>query len=191
MTIEKLSTQTVKIKLNEYELDFFGLSFELLKNNDRSTRKLISYILDEIKSSLNISLFDKKLYIEAFSVKPKCCVLYISFIDDNSFIKIRNINRLSEGIMIISECFYPLIIYSCKLSENSEYPKSSLYYWQNRYLLIINDIFSTDHELPERTAVNFGLEYYTSDILKASAEEYGKRIFSENAVGILSGKISF
>jgi len=191
MIIEKLSSLTVKITLNDYELDFFGLNYELLKNNDSSTKKLITYILDEIKNNININLFNEHLYIEAFSGKHKHCILYISVIYINDIIKMDNIRYCSDKIIIVSECIRSLIKYSCILSENHIFPESNLFLLQNRYLLIIYDIISSDPELPERTAANCGLEYYTDEILKASAEEYGNCIISGDAVGILSGKILF
>lgn len=191
MTIEKLSSLTLKITLNDYELNYFGLNFELLQNNDSCTKKLITYILDEIKNSLDISLFNEHLYIEAFSASQKKCILYISVINENCFIKKQSDKNYPEGIMVISECFRPLIFYSCILSEYSICTQSSLFLLQNRYILILYDLKTADYELPERTAENCGLKYYTDDILKASAEEYGNCIISGDAVGILSGKISF
>jgi len=191
MIIEKLSSLTVKITLNNYELDFFGLSFELLKNNDSSTKKLITYILDEIKKSLNINLFDEHLYIEAFSGKHKHCILYISIIYDNDIIKNNNLGFCNGEIMVVSDSLRSLISYSCILSENEIFPESDLFLLQNRYLLIIYGIISSDPELPERTAANCGLEYYTDEILNASVKEYGNCIISGDAAGILSGKISF
>lgn len=81
MTIEKISSSTVKIVLSGAELSGYNMDFGMLDSDNPETKSLLISLLTAIENKVDIDLSSDRLFIEAFAANDGGCLLYISVID--------------------------------------------------------------------------------------------------------------
>lgn len=196
MTIEKLSSLTVKVSVTDNELRHFELSFEQLENHDRNTRELIAYALHEIRNNLGLNLYNEHLYIEAFSCSTSGCILYISVIDESIYEQPSIRNFFPEELMFETGCEKTIIRFSAELENyfTGTHSNSKLFYNNNIFRLIYSINDDLDYDIAESildTAENYNIRYITDKTAIAYTEEYYVCIIENDAVEKLAGKILF
>ncbi len=196
MTIEKLSSLTVKVSVTDNELSHFELSFEQLENHDKNTRDLIAYALHEIRNHLGLNLYNEHLYIEAFSCSTCGCILYISVIDSSIYEEPPSGSLFPEELMFETGSEKTIIRFSGDLDKyfTDTHNSSKLFYNNNIFRLIYSINKDFDYDIAESiidTAENYNIRYYTDRIAIAYTEEYYCCIIESDAVPKLAGKQLF
>lgn len=196
MTIEKLSSLTVKVSVTDNELRHFELSFEQLENHDRNTRELIAYALHEIRNHLGLNLYNEHLYIEAFSCSSSGCILYISVIDESIYEQPMVNNLFQNELMFETGCEKTIIRFSADLDNYfiGTHNNSKLFYNNNIFRLIYKINSDFDYDIAESiidAAENYNIRYITDRTAIAYTEEYFFCIIESDAVPKLAGKLSF
>lgn len=190
MTIEKLSSLTVKVSLSSAELEAYSLDFDLINEYSKNTENLLKYILKEIYIHLGLNLFSENLYIEAFSCSDQKCVLYISVSGDPDEKIICDNEAEKEKTILETGNSTDMISFSKDIAEyyNDYFSNSSLYHSNNIFRLLIE----TEPEKSESIAdcaASHRLRSMYGNIAEAQTKEYFSCVISEYAVEKLSGSI--
>lgn len=76
MCIERISNSTVKISLDEQDLERLDISYETIDSSSIKTKDALLDILGHVRESLNIKTFGSKIFVEIF---PMDCGLTVYF----------------------------------------------------------------------------------------------------------------
>lgn len=78
MRFVTLGEDTVRIILDENDMERFGVSYENMDYGNTHTKKIIWELLDKAKSSTGFDTDGKKLHIQVYPSGDKGCEMYIS-----------------------------------------------------------------------------------------------------------------
>lgn len=180
MKFEFVDLQTVKVILSPTDMDNFSITYEQIDYDDPATRRVIVYLLKQIRQETSIDLTRGKLFIEAFPFEEGGCVLYINQISKETTAKSHGFHtplifRLSSLDSVIQAC--QSLYFRCLHLVF----KSSLYEVQGNYFLFIYSYVKMEKKI--LTVLG---EYgnYTGEgpLLAAKVAEYGHPIVLNQAV---------
>lgn len=174
MNIDKLNNYALKIYLDKYDFEKYGMSFTDI--NIRTIRNILLEISDDISEILNIDLDTEKLYVEVFSQKNGC-LIFVSYIPEKKKCKIikRNIICQFDNYESLKN-FCSMI----KLLYYSSIKSSILYCGRNciRLFLKLNSEFDAIYKI----LPNYGEMINDDEISRGVMEEYFNAVISENAI---------
>lgn len=181
MTIDKLNNYALKIYLDKYDFEKYGMSYTDV--DIRSIRNILLEISDEISEKLNIDLDTQKLYVEVFSQKNGC-LIFISYVPEKKKYK-----TLIKNIICQFDDFSNLFDF-CNMI-NLLYPnsikKSILYSGDNHIRLFLK--LKSEFDNICGLASGYGSVIIGNEINLGATNEYFNVIVSENAIEqILSSK---
>lgn len=190
MTIEKLSSLTVKVSLSKNELEKYSLCFDLLENNNKNTRELIAYLVYEIRQKTGVNLYNEHLYIEAFANANYGCILYISAVDTS--INEDEEDNFPDIILLEADNEKNIIKFSKNYMKYffDKYNKSMLYIKDGIYRIILH-INAQKFENIIDSALSNNLKYTAEAKSIAYTCEYFNCIFDSKAIEKLSGQELF
>ncbi len=188
MIIEIISSNTIKIILNENDMSLYDISFDKLDRSNPETKRLLIDLIDNIKDEKNIDLSSERLFVEAFPKDDGGCLLYLSILNSN--VKVTP-EKSSLYITLICKIDSPevLLEVTSKIYEmfNHILHNSELYYSDGTYQLILQIFKKADKKL--RTILGEFCQISGNSEIEASAiREHYTCIFPINAIEEISRK---
>ncbi len=174
MTIDKLNDYALKIYLDKYDFDKFGMSINDI--NVRSVRTILLEISDDISQWLNIDLDREKLYVEVFSQKSGC-MIFVSYTPEKKKSKNMKKNILCQFDnynLLENLCNVLKLLYSDSI-------KDSILYC-NEYVIRLYLKIKSNYESIFNFASDYGEVISGDEINLGATEEYFQKIISENAI---------
>lgn len=183
MTIEVISTNTVKITLTELDMLDYDINYERLDRKNPETKRLLIELLEAVREEKNIDLCSEKLYVEAFPQNDGGCLLYISILNDRLKPKIE---LYSELVCEIEDLTH-LIAVSARIYKGCSHlvRSSELYFNGKKYRLIINTFPKADTKISSLLN-EYGNQTGKGELLSASTREHFKPILEKEAIEKLS-----
>ena len=183
MTIEVISTNTVKITLTEVDMLDYDINYERLDRKNPETKRLLIELLEAVREEKNIDLCSEKLYVEAFPQNDGGCLLYISILNDRLKPKIE---LYSELVCEIDDLDSVIALCSRVYQSYSHLIRSSeLYFNGKKYRLIINTFPKVDNKI-NNLLNEYGNETGKGELLSASTREHFEPILEKEAIERLS-----
>ncbi len=188
MVIEIISSNTIKIILNENDMSLYDISFDKLDRSNPETKRLLIDLIDNIKDEKNIDLSSERLFVEAFPKDDGGCLLYLSILNSN--VKVTP-EKSSLYITLICKIDSPevLLEVTSKIYEmfNHILHNSELYYSDGTYQLILQIFKKADKKL--RTILGEFCQISGNSEIEASViREHYTCIFPINAIEEISRK---
>lgn len=84
LRIDILANNTVKITLGPLDMMEYDVSYEKLSRKSPDTRRMLSSLIDAVRSEKKLDLSEGRLFIEAFPRGDGGCMLYISSLEQLS-----------------------------------------------------------------------------------------------------------
>lgn len=189
MTIEIISSSTIKIILDEEDMLQYDISFEKLDRSNPKTKRMLVELIKSIKDETNIDLSSERLFVEAFPKEDGGCLLYLSMLSsstksnsEKNSLYCSVICRLSNSDELIEVSAQIFNMFS-HILHNSE-----LFYCDNEYYLVLHTFKKADKKL-----INFLNEYCeitgSGEIECSFIREYSRCIFSVNAIEEILKKV--
>ncbi len=188
MKIELLENKTVKVVLSNIDMMNFNLTYEEMDYKNPDTKRVIMQLIDQIKKEVSIDLTNGKLFIEAFPYIDGGCILYVNMIDTEYK---KNVTKNSKS------SFSTPIIYSfqdinalgnlCKrmISRyNHIILKNALYFYENKYFLLIYTYFKMDEQLATLLK-EYGQYYGKGSVVCSLIKEHAQELIATNAIETL------
>jgi len=183
LTIEIISTNTVKITLSEGDMLDYDINYERLDRKNPETKRLLIELLEAVRDEKNIDLCSEKLYVEAFPQNNGGCLLYISILNDRLKPKVE---LYSELICEISDLNNLLPLCSRIFKGFSHIIRTSELYFDGKiYRLIINTLPKTDKKICNLLN-EYGNLIGKGEIIGASTREHFDTIIEKDAIEKLS-----
>lgn len=181
MTIDKLNDYALKIYLDKYDFDKFGISINGI--NVRSIRAILLEISEDISQWLNIDLDQEKLYVEVFSQKGGC-MIFVSYTPE----KKKSKNMKKSIICQIDN--YNMLENLCNVLMNlySESIKESILYC-NKFVIRLYLKLKSNYDSIFKFASDYGEVISGDDINLGATEEYFQKIIPENAIDIILSRV--
>lgn len=148
MVIDVISSNTIKIVLDENDMLLYNVSFDKLDRSSPETKKLLIDLIKNIKDEKSIDLSAEKLFVEAFPKDDGGCLLYLSMLNNNIKANTEKINLYNSIICTIDSPEMLLTISSklyCHFSHLLH--NSELYYRDGNYLMILHTFKKSDKKL--------------------------------------------
>ena len=82
MTIEIISSNTIKVVLDQFDMSAYDISFEELDRSSPETKKLLIDLIENINEGKNVNLTDERIFVEAFPKDDGGCLLYLSMLSN-------------------------------------------------------------------------------------------------------------
>lgn len=188
MLIEIISSNTIKVVLDEFDMSAYDISFDQLDRSSPETKKLLIDLIENINEEKNVNLTDERIFVEAFPKDDGGCLLYLSMLGNNIKIAPEKNSLYSSVVckitnpetlrMLASELY---TLYS-HITHNSE-----LYYSDGNYHLILHTFKRADKNMR-----NFLNEYCeivgTNETDCSYIREYSQCIFPINAIEDINKK---
>lgn len=190
MTIEIISSNTIKITLDEIDMSSYDVSFEKLDRSSPETKRLLIDLIESIREEKNIDLSTERLFVEAFPKDDGGCLLYLSMLNANIKTTPEK-SSLYNTLICKIESPDNLIEISIQLFNlfNHILHNSELYYNEGVYQLILHTFKRSDKKLK-----SFLSEYCEisglGEIDSSSIREYYTCIFPINAIEEITKKFN-
>lgn len=190
MLIEIISSNTIKVILDEYDMAIYDISFEQLDRSSPETKRLLIDLIESINEEKNIDLSEERIFVEAFPKDDGGCLLYLSMLNSNVKVTPEKTSLYTSIICTIDD--YSILKNLCSnlynlyshITHNSE-----LYYRDGHYYIILHTFKRADNKmrtfLNEYCAITGNGETDCSYI-----REYCQCIFSLNAIEEVTKKTS-
>lgn len=186
MKFEKITDIKIKIILSLQDMESNNVSAENIFSNSISSQKLLQDILNRAQKEIGFETGDSKLLVEAIMSSEQECTFTITKLDEQK-ITLENIN----SSFIFKFDTFDDFVSLCTFFNNFDFlllkdisKNFSLIYYNNTYFLkLINakNNFITINYL--KTFFNeFGKDVSLSSNIDGLLNEYGKIIFSKNAI---------
>ena len=188
MTIEIISSNTIKVVLDQFDMSAYDISFEELDRSSPETKKLLIDLIENINEGKNVNLTDERIFVEAFPKDDGGCLLYLSMLSntikkatENTGLYSSVICKIATPEILSALCLKLFTLYS-HITHNSE-----LYYSNGDYHLILHTYKRADKKMR-----NFLNEYCeivgTNEIDCSYIREYSQCIFPINAIEEINKK---
>ena len=188
MVIEIISSNTIKIILNENDMSLYDISFDKLDRSNPETKRLLIDLIDNIKDEKNIDLSSERLFVEAFPKDDGGCLLYLSILNSN--VKVTP-EKSSLYNTLICKIDSPEVLLSVtsKIYEmfNHILHNSELYYSDGTYQLILQ-IFKKAYKKLKTILGEFCQISGNGEIEASAIREHYTCIFPINAIEEISRK---
>ena len=151
LKIELIDQKTVKITLNEADLDEMALSFHADGNASLKTKQAVWDLIAKIKEETALDLTGGKLFVEAFPDANGGCVLYVNVIEQRSSAPkaARDPAGLNTPILFRFPSLADLTEACARLFRQYSHlvRKSSLYLLGQDYYFVLYSYLRTDEKL--------------------------------------------
>ncbi len=188
LKIELVDQKTVKITLDENDLNEMALSFHDEASATFETKRAVLNLISKIKDETELDLTGGKLFIEAFPDANGGCVLYVNVIDrsrgslhaQKASVGFNSplIFRFKELKSLLAACKRLFHQYSHLIR------KSSLYLLDEEYFLILYSYLRTDEKLIKLLS-EYGKYFGKGEIKLSFMNEHARCIVEDAAVETL------
>lgn len=197
MRIEKLDENKLRILITNQELKEKNIDFHTFMSNPIESQSVFGEILKKAENELGFTTKNYQIHIEAILINYSDFIITITrelpttadIATKKIYIKRKKIKKESTQAIYIFNCFDDFCSFSEYIISNNinitKLAKSlTLYYYNNQYYFIINDINlnfqGTGFFLASIS--EFGLFNSSSKMIKSKIIESGKLIFKNNAL---------
>lgn len=189
LKIELIDQRTVKITLNEDDLDEMALSFHDMEESGVCTRQTVLGLISKIKDETSLDLTGSKLFIEAFPDANGGCVLYVNLID-RARGKIQNSKPetpFNTPLVFRFDGLTPLLDSCERLFAQYSHlvRKSSLFLLDQSYYLAICSYLKADEKLTHLLS-EYGRFFGKGEIKLSFLKEHAACIVEDTAVETLA-----
>ena len=188
MVIELISSNTIKVVLDEDDMLSYDVSFDKLDRSSPETKRLLIDLIESIKEEKSIDLSSEKLFVEAFPDEEGGCLLYLSMLSSNIKVTPENgslynsiICRIDSPDVLLKVCSRLYNLFN-HILHNSE-----LYYQDGTYQLILHIFKKADKKLKIFLS-EFCEIVGTGEIDSSSVREHYTCVFPINAIEELNKK---
>lgn len=188
MVIEIISSNTIKIILNENDMSLYDISFDKLDRSNPETKRLLIDLIDSVRVEKNIDLSSERLFVEAFPKDDGGCLLYLSILNSNVKVTPEK-SSLYNTLICKIDSPEVLLAVTSKVYEmfNHILHNSELYYCDGTYQLILHIFKRADKKL--KTFLGEFCQVSSNGEIEASAiREHYTCIFPINAIEEISRK---
>lgn len=186
MKFVKLTDTKIRIIISQKDLKLNNLSIENIISNSTGSQKLLDTMISKAEKKLNFKIDDSKLLVEAVALDNNECIFTITKLLDNkmSFSQNRNlfIYKFNNFDDFINLCkFLKNFSYLCLKDISKNF---SLIYFNNTYYLKFVEVknYSIVVDYIKTFFNEFGTDVSFSIGIDGFLNEYGKIIFSKNAI---------
>lgn len=186
MKFEKLTDTKIKIILSIQDIESNNLSIENILSNSDDSQKLLDSIIHKAEIELGFTPDDSQLLVETVMQSNNECVFTITKLSNDKTFQFQHSNsfvfKFDFFDDFINLCTF-LNNFSCLcLKEISK--KFSLIYYKNAYYLKFNKNENTSIVIDYMKTLfeEFGTDVSYSTEIIGILNEYGKTIFSQNAI---------
>jgi len=186
MKFEKITNTKIKITLSEKDIELNNISVENILSNSADSQKLLETMISKAEKEIGFNPGDAQLLIEAISQSNGSCVFTITkILDDNPCCK-KNIHSF-----IYKFDTFDNFINLCTFLNNFSYlnfkdfsKKFSLIFYNNTYYLQALDTKNLECILDfiKPFFSEFGVDVSNSAGIEGVLNEYGKILFTKNAM---------
>ncbi len=182
MLIEIISSNTIKVVLDEYDMAIYDISFDQLDRSSPETKRLLIDLIENINEEKNIDLSDERIFVEAFPKDDGGCLLYLSMLGTNIKVTPEKTSLYSSIICTVTDyaalqaiCCNIFTMYS-HITHNSE-----LYFNDGSYYIILHTFKRADKKM--RTFLSEYCEITgTGETDCSYIREYSQCLFPLNAI---------
>ena len=186
MKFEKITDEKIKIIFNIEDMKSHNISSQTILDSSTFSQELLQTMLTKAEEEVGFFPNDSKLLVEATIAPNQECIFTITKLstpdlqvenDIDSFIyKFENFDNF------ISLCTFLNNLYDLNLRKFSEY--FSLILYNNTYYLYNTNTenYSTLLDYMQEIFSEFGNKVSNSPYVDGILNEYGKKIFSKNAI---------
>lgn len=176
MNIEQISSDKIKVTVDEYDQKEFGITYESMNYSNGSTRRLCEKIMSAARNQIGFCAAGAKLLVEAHKSINNTVTLYISRIPNDSADK--------NEYFCQTVCFEDstALIDGCRIFKDAktELQCSDLFEYNGKFYLYF-EVYS-DIEKARNLLLNL-LEYATNtDVSPMLLKEHGKIIAAFDAI---------
>lgn len=188
LKIELVDQKTVKITLDENDLDEMALSFHDEDGATSETKRAVLSLITKIKEETELDLTGGKLFIEAFPDANGGCVLYVNVIDrSRGGLYAKKTNMEFNSPLIFRFIDLKSLLGACErlFGQYSHLiRKSSLYLLDQEYFLTLYSYLRTDDKLIKLLS-EYGKYFGKGDVKLSFIEEHARCIIEDAAVETL------
>lgn len=186
MKFEKLTNTKIKIIISQEDLKLNNLSIDNILSNSISSQKLLNNIILNAEKELNFKTDNSDLLVETVILNNSECIFTISKLLDNPISDNRKNNLLVYEFNSFDD-----FIKLCHFLQNfsflclNDISKSfSLILYNNTYFLKLIEFknFFISTEFIKTFFDEFGEDVSNRSAISGKLSEYGKIIFSQNAI---------
>lgn len=183
LTIELISSNTLKITLTKSDMIEYNISYQILDKKNPETKQFLMNIIDIVKEEKDIDLCSEKLYIEAFPQTNGGCLLYISVLSD----KLKQRKNIYCEIVCETNNHSLLIKISDIIFKNYNHitKNSQLYYYQGTYRIILTLFSDTENKICDLLD-EYMILWNKSEIVSELTKEHFTKIVDRKAIELLS-----
>ena len=186
MKFEKITDEKIKIIFNIEDMKSHNISSQTILDSSTFSQELLQTMLTKAEEEVGFFAYDSKLLVEATIAPNQECIFTITKLstpdlqvenDIDSFIyKFENFDNF------ISLCTFLNNLYDLNLRKFSEY--FSLILYNNTYYLYNTNTknYSTLLDYMQEIFSEFGTKVSNFPYVDGILNEYGKKIFSKNAI---------
>lgn len=186
MKFEKLTETKIRIILSLKDIEVNNLSVENVLSNSADSQKLLNTILTQAEKELGFKLDDSKLLVEAMALSDEECIFTITKLLDEKIYYPKSSNsfifKFESFDDFINLCtFLNNFPYLCLKDVSKNF---SLIYYNNTYYLRFIEVGNSSIVIDYIKTLfdEFGKDVSHSTGIDGVLNEYGKVIFSKNAI---------
>ena len=188
MVIEVISSNTIKVILDENDMSSYDVSFEKLDRSSPETKRLLIDLIERIREEKSIDLSSERLFVEAFPKEDGGCLLYLSMLNSNVKV-IPEKSNLYNTVICRTDSPKDLMTIASKLYHLYSHilHNSELYYLEGVYILILHTFKRADKKL--RSFLSEFCELTGSgDVDSSAIREHFSCVFPINAIEEINKK---
>lgn len=194
MQIEKLNENKIRIILNLSDLEEKNIDLHSFMSSSIESQDLFYDMLDKAEKEIGFKTKDYKLMIEALAIPEGKFILTITRFssekEEKKKLKVKRKNielesNLSIYLFNTFDEYLEFCNYIQKYINNTTYTqlaKTSLYQYNSKYYLCINNICLDTFKFIYYSIVEFATHITNSDLFERKLVEYGKVVFKTNAI---------
>ena len=186
MRFEKLTDKKIRIILSMKDMQLNNVSMSNIFSNSASSQKLLQSLLTMAEKEIGFETGDSKLLVEAIMTLEEECIFTITKISD----KKQKLKTIQSSLIFkfdnfddfIDLCYFIQNIPILNFKDLSK--KFSLVLYNNTYYLCAFDVedFDALFNYIKNIISEFGENVSNSSTFNGILNEYGKIIFSKNAL---------
>ena len=186
MKFEKITDVKIKIVLSLQDMELNNVSVQNIFSNSASSQKLLQNILNRAEKEIGFETGDSKLLVEAIMSSDVECTFTITKLVENPI----HLNK-KENLFIFKFACFDDFVSLCDFLKNFSFlclkdisKKFSLICYNNTYYLklIKTKDYSIVIDYIKTFFDEFGEDVSNSDNIDGFLNEYGKIIFSKDAI---------
>lgn len=186
MQIEQIDHRTVKIILSVEDMEQYALTYDQMDYNDRTTRRAILSIMEQVQSHTTLDVEQNKLFIEAFPGDGGGCVLYVNLVNVRDNGKTFQKERPSFDTPLIFQLdTVDILAASCKrlfYDYAHLIIKSSLYTGDRSGYVVLLYTYCRSNQRIINIMTEYGTYLGKGAVRAAHHKEHGRELITDNAI---------